>query len=162
MRRSMILTALVTSVASSTLTALVMLALLPAAVDAQIERLTASGLTIARDDGLQGVRADVRPTGGGIVQVFGPDGKTLRVQMGAGGAPPGQAIQPGAGGAGINVYDVNGTQVVRLSAGVGSNDTQLQLADAEGRARYRATLDPDGNPIIQFFDADGNVTWSAP
>src|SRR5919202_1123799 len=104
MRRSILLTALTTSVASTTLTALVMLALLPAVVDAQVEQLTAAGLTIARDDGLHGVAADVRPTGGGIVQVLGPDGKTLRVQMGSGGAPPGQAIQPGAAGAGVNVY----------------------------------------------------------
>ena len=162
MRRSIILTALVTSVASSTLTAVAMVALLPAAVDAQVDRLTAAGLTIARADGLQGVAADVRPTGGGIVQVLGPDGKTVRVQMGSGGAPPGQAIQPGAAGAGVNVYDVHGTQVARLSAGAGSNDTQLQLADAEGHVRYRATMDADGNPIIQLFDADGNVTWSAP
>jgi hypothetical protein len=100
MRRSILLTALATSVASTTLTALMMLALLPGVVDAQVERLTATGLTITRGDGLQGVVMDVRPTGGGIVQVLGPDGTTPRVQVGAGGAPPGQAIQPGGGGAG--------------------------------------------------------------
>ena len=68
MRRSVILTAIVTSVVSTTLTALVMLALLPAVVTAQVERLSTAGLTIVRADGLQGVLADVRPTGGGLLQ----------------------------------------------------------------------------------------------
>jgi hypothetical protein len=163
MRRSIILTALVTSVASTTLTALVMLALLPAVVDAQVERLTAAGLTIARADGLQGVVADVRPTGGGIMQVLGPDGTTPRVQMASGGAAAGQAIQPGPGGAGVNVYDGKGTQVARLGISGGESAiVQIQLADAQGKVRYRTTLDPDGNPSIQLYDADGQVTWSAP
>jgi hypothetical protein len=55
MRRSVILTAIVTSVVSTTLTALVMLALLPAVVTAQVERLSTAGLTIVRADGLAGL-----------------------------------------------------------------------------------------------------------
>jgi hypothetical protein len=93
--------------ASTTLTAYLMLLLLPVAVSAQVERLSTGGLTIVRADGLPGVLADVRPTGGGIPQVIGPDGTTPRVQVGSGGAAAGQPIQPGPGGAGVNVY--NGT-----------------------------------------------------
>jgi hypothetical protein len=163
MRRSVILTAIVTSVVSTTLTALVMLALLPAVVTAQVERLSTAGLTIVRADGLEGLVADVRPTGGGIVRVFGPDGKTTRVQMASGGAGSGQVIQPGAPGAGVNVYDVNGTLVGRLGTHGALNDgVNLQLADAQGNVRYRASVDGDGNPTIELMDAEGNVTWSAP
>src|SRR5919199_4446898 len=155
MRRSIILTALVTAVASTTLTALMMLALLPSIVDAQVERLTATGLTIQRADGLQGVLADVRPTGGGLLQILGPDGTTPRVQVASGGAAAGQSIAPGPGGAGVNVYNANGIQVGRI--GVGASDrpvVQIQLADAQGNVRYRASVDPDGNPTIELLNAE--------
>jgi len=163
MRRSILLTALTTSVASTTLTALVMLALLPPIVDAQVERLTANGLTIQRADGLQGLVADVRPTGGGVVQVFGPDGTTPRVQLASGGAAPGQVIQPEGPGAGVNVNSVNGTRVARLGThGVLNDSIMLELDDAQGRVRLRAIVDPDGNPTLELMDAQGRVTWSAP
>jgi hypothetical protein len=38
----------------------------------------------------------------------------------------------------------------------------MQLAGAQGNVRYRASVDPDGNPTIELLDAEGNVTWSAP
>jgi len=83
--------------------------------------------------------------------------------MASGGAAAGQAIQPGPGGAGVNVYDGKGTQVARLGISGGESAiVQIQLADAQGKVRYRTTLDPDGNPSIQLYDADGRVTWSAP
>jgi len=163
MRRSVILTAIVTSVVSTTLTAFVMLALLPAVVAAQVERISTVGLTIVRADGVQGVLADVRPTGGGLLQILGPDGTTPRVQVASGGAAAGQPVAPGPGGAGVNVYNANGVQVGRI--GVGASDrpvVQMQLADAQGNVRYRASVDPDGNPTIELLDAEGNVTWSAP
>src|SRR5919199_1451759 len=139
MRPSNVLTAIVTSLASSTLTALVLLTLVPSLVNAQVERFTTAGLTIVSADGLEGVLADVRPTGGGILQILGPDGTTPRVQVASGGAAAGQAIGPGPGGAGVNVYNANGIQVARI--GVGSSDrpaVQMQLADAQGNVRYRA------------------------
>jgi RIP homotypic interaction motif len=163
MRRSVILTAVVTSVMSTTLTALVMLALLPAVVSAQVERISTTGLTIVRADGLQGVLADVRPTGGGLLQILGPDGTTPRVQVASGGRTAGQPVAPGPGGAGVNVYNANGVQVGRI--GVGASDrpiVQIQLADAQGNVRYRASVDPDGNPTIELLNAEGEVTWSAP
>jgi hypothetical protein len=163
MRHSIILIALVTSVASTTLTVLMMAALLPAVADARAERIMATGLTVQRADGLQGLIADVRPTGGGILQVFGPDGTTPRVQVASGGAGSGQVIQPGAPGAGVNVYNVNGTLVGRLGTHGALNDgVVLQLVDSQGNVRYRAALDADGNPTIELTDAEGRVVWSAP
>jgi hypothetical protein len=38
----------------------------------------------------------------------------------------------------------------------------LQIADAQGNIRYRASVDGDGNPTVELLDALGNVTWSAP
>jgi len=63
----------------------------------------------------------------------------------------------------VNVYDAKGTQVARVGISGGESPiVQIQLADAQGKVRYRAALDPDGNPRIQLYDADGTVTWTAP
>jgi hypothetical protein len=86
-------------------------------------RFSTAGLTIVRADGLQGVLADVRPTGGGLLQILGPDGTTPRVQVASGGAAAGQQIQAGPGGAGVNVYNANGIQVGRI--GVGAGDRRM-------------------------------------
>lgn len=80
MRRSFVFSLVAPCVVSAGVTALAMLALLPAMVDAQVARTTATGLTVVRSDGLQGMTADVRPTGGGVLQVLGADGKTVRAQ----------------------------------------------------------------------------------
>jgi hypothetical protein len=85
------------------------------------------------------------------------------VQVASGGAAAGQQIQAGPGGAGVNVYNANGIQVGRIGVGAGDRPiVQMQLADAEGNVRYRASVDPDGNPTIELLDAEGIVTWSAP
>jgi hypothetical protein len=62
----------------------------------------------------------------------------------------------------VNLYNANGIQVGRI--GIGASDrpiVQIQLADAQGNVRYRASVDPDGNPAIEILDAEGAVTWSA-
>jgi hypothetical protein len=38
----------------------------------------------------------------------------------------------------------------------------VALWDVQGHVRYRTTLDADGNPTIQLFDANGTVLWSVP
>jgi hypothetical protein len=47
-------------------------------------------------------------------------------------------------------------------ASAGGGRRWILLADAQGRNRFVAQLDDDGNASIQFLDADGNVVWSAP
>src|SRR6059058_361154 len=54
----------------------------PIMASAQEARATATGLTVVRADGLAGMTADVRPTGGGLLQILGVDGQTLRGQFG--------------------------------------------------------------------------------
>src|SRR5438093_7347223 len=64
----------------------------PILVSAQEARVTTAGLTVVRPDGLAGMTADVRPSGGGLLQILGVDGQTLRGQFGAGGTA---ACSPG-------------------------------------------------------------------
>ena len=154
-------------------TALAVQLLIPAAVNAQQERMMATGLTVVRPDGLPGMTAEVRSTGGGLLQILGVDGQTLRAQLGAGGTAnctPGDTssyCQEG-GNAGMDVRHPDGSLAVRLgllASPFGLATTLapgMRLVDTEGNIRYQASLDRDGNPTLQLFDADGRVIWSAP
>jgi hypothetical protein len=159
MRRTMVLSMLVSSVVSATVTALVMLAIVPSAVDAQVTRLTGSSLAVVGSDSLPGVTAEVGSPGGGILRVFGSDGKTVRLSLNSSGQPTDGGI---AANAGLNVYNVAGQEVVRVGSIQALNGYAINLRDAHGTTRYRAAVDGDGNPTVQLFDDQGNVIWSAP
>jgi hypothetical protein len=62
----------------------------------------------------------------------------------------------------MNVYNVDGLEVVRVGSIRALNGYAFNLNDAQGTTRYRAAVDGDGNPTVQLFDAQGNVIWSAP
>jgi hypothetical protein len=166
-RRTVLFSVIASSVISTAVTVLVMSALMPAVVDAQVARLTAAGITIVRDDNLPGLSADVRPTGGGVLRILGVDGKTNRITLAAAGvgqrgATAGQA--PGAsdaGSGGLSVNDLNGSVIARVGT-LSDAPVGVELYDAQGNLRYRSMLDADGNPTIQLLDADGKVVWSAP
>jgi opacity protein-like surface antigen len=159
MRNTVVLSMLVSSVASAAVTALVVVAMLPSAVDAQVAWLTGSSLTVAGPNGLPGVTAEVGPPGGGIPQVVGSDGKTVRLSLNSSGQPTDGGI---AANAGLNVYNVDGLEVVRVGSNQALNGYAFTLRDAQGTTRYRAAVDGDGNPAVQLFDAQGNVIWSTP
>ena len=141
------------------MTALAILAMLPSAVDAQVARLTGSSLMVVGSDGLPGVSEEVGPPGGGILRVFGSDGKTVRLSLNSSGQAADGGIAPNAG---LNVYNVDGQEVVRVGSAQALNGYAFNLRDAQGVTRYRAAVDGSGNPTVQLFDAQGNVIWSAP
>jgi hypothetical protein len=163
MQRANLVTAFVASVVSAAVTSLVIMALVPAAVDAQVARTVAPGLTVVREDGLPGLTADVRPTGGGVLRVLGVDGTTSRLTVGAAGVAPGQPPNPA--NVGVDLFSEDGaTRIGRIGTlpDVPSSPIGVALWDAQGHVRYRATLDAESNPTIQLFDAHGTVIWSAP
>jgi hypothetical protein len=167
MRRTVLFSVLAASVVSTAVTVLVMSAVMPAVVDAQVARLTGAGLTVVRDDNLPGVSADVRPTGGGVLRILGVDGKTNRITLAAAGvaqrgATAGQAPGPGdAASGGLSVNDLNGSVIARVGT-LTDAPVGMELYDTSGNLRYRAMLDADGNPTILLFDAEGKVIWSTP
>ncbi len=163
MKRIIVLSSLVTSAVWLGMSAVAIIFALPSVVDAQAARTTAVGLTVLGADVLAGVVADVRPTGGGTLNILGTDGKTPRVTLGSSGSPPGR--DPIPANAGIAINDLNGKQIGRL----GTLDQVsppvvigTELRDTQNTVRYRASVGVDGSPTIQLFDADGNVVWSAP
>jgi hypothetical protein len=158
-RGTIVLTVLASSVISAAVTALLTLVILPSAVDAQVAKLTGSGLSVVGTDGGPGISAEVGTPGGGILQVFGSDGKTVRLSLNSSGQPGNAGIAPNAG---LNVYNVDGQEVVRVGSNQALNGYAFNLRDAHGNTRYRAAVDGNGDPTIQLFDAEGNVIWSAP
>jgi hypothetical protein len=152
-------------------TALAIQILIPAAANAQQEPMTVTSLRVVRPDSLPGMTAGLTPTGGGLLQILGADGQTMRAQLGAGGtancAPGDTSCQEG-GNAGLDVRHPDGNLAVRLGmlaapfALAPPLAPGIRLVDTEGNIRYQASLDRDGNPTVQLFDADGRVIWSAP
>jgi hypothetical protein len=163
MKATILYTALVSSAVSMAATLLVTLTVMPGVVDAQVARTTAAGLTVVREDGLPGLTAEVRPTGGGVLRVFGIDGKAQRITVGAAGVAPGQPPNPA--NVGVDLFAEDGaTRIGRIGTlpDVPGSPIGVALWDPQGHVRYRTTLDADGNPTIQLFDANGTVLWSAP
>ena len=159
MQRGIVLSTCVSSVVSAAMTALVLVTVLPSAVEAEVTRLTGSSLSVVGSDGLPGVTADVGAPGGGILRVYGSDGKTVRLSLNSSGQAPDGGI---AANAGVNVYNVDGLEVVRVGSNQALNGYAVNLRDAQGVTRYRAAVDGNGDPTVQLFDAQGNVIWSAP
>jgi len=159
MKRGLLLSALVASVTSAAVTALVMLVLLPVSVHGQAARTTATGITVVNSDGLQGITGDVRPTGGGLLRIFGADGTTDRVSLSAAGANPQNA--------GLDAFDASGNLIAHIGTFTLGNPSALGnpgafFRDAQGNIRFLASLDANGNGSIKLLDASGNVIWSAP
>jgi hypothetical protein len=163
MKRILVLSSLVSSAVWVAMTAITMIFVFPAVVDAQVARMNAAGLTVVGADNLAGFTADVRSTGGGIINVLHADGKTARISLGCCGSHGDQP--PNFENAGVSINDLNGKMRVRVGTLEQPSPGAVfgtELRDSQNNVRYRAFVGEDGNPIIQLFDAAGNVVWSAP
>jgi hypothetical protein len=51
----------------------------------------------------------------------------------------------------------------RLFFGKGRNDAMiLDMRDVQGRSRIRMSVAPDGDPVLEFLDAEGEVVHRLP
>jgi hypothetical protein len=138
---------------------------LPTFVEAQETRMRADAWNLTGTDDKDRVRLTTGPLGAAAVSVLSTDG-VIRTQLATGGQPSvvgAEAAGRSAIAAGFNLNAPDGTRLGRL----GTVDTQseysgvnIYLNDAQGRRRLILRVDENGNPSIEFFDADGNVTWS--
>jgi len=162
MRRIVILSSLVTSAVWVLMTALAVVFVFPAAVDAQVARVRFDDVVVGADGRTQ-VHLGTLPTNnapaGIAVQLLNPDG-TVRAQLASGGA----VSSPDPDAAGLSLYYPNGSNTLMLRVGTAAplDLPAMTLRDSQGTVRYGASLDASGNASIQIFDADGNVIWSAP
>ena len=151
---------LISSLTSILVTTLVLTLGLPSVVAAQEAALHADKSIGVGTGGADRIRLSLGQGVNASVAVLDPDGRT-RTLMGAGG-PTGNEPET----ADFVLWAQDGTRIARLgtrntptshAAGV-----DLALADADGHVRLDLVVDENGTPSIQMFDADGNVTWSAP
>jgi hypothetical protein len=160
MKRIIVLSSLATSAVWVTMTAISMVFLLPAVVDAQASRILAEDIVVGAV-GQPSVHVGGKPNtppGSTRVEVLSADGTALE-GLAMGGVGP--TVDPAAYALNINNANGNG---IRVGTGTGANLhlPVITMSDGQGKLRYIASLDADGNPSIQLFDADGNVVWSAP
>lgn len=161
MKRIIILSSLVTSAVWVTMTAISMVFLLPALVDAQASRILAEDIVVGAV-GQPSVHVGGKsntPPGSTRIEVLSADGTALE-GLAMGGV--GQTLDPAAYA--LNINNANGNGSIRVGTGTGANLhlPVMTMSDGRGKTRYIASLDADGNPSIQLFDTDGNVVWSAP
>jgi hypothetical protein len=138
---------------------------LPSLARAEDSRLRLDVWNLVGADDQDRVRITTGPLGASAVSVLGPDG-TIRTQMAMGGQP-GVVAASDAGrlpvAAGFNLNAPDGTRIGRLGTATGGiqyEGVNLYLNDAQGHVRMRLLVDQTGAPSIEFYDADGNVTWA--
>jgi len=165
MQRGTLLTAFISSVTSTLVTAVVMLAFLPAAVEAQLNTLRAGQIVAVGDNGADRVRLSPGPGDVAMVSVTntrGEDRIRLRVETTADGQPD----------AGIAIRTAGDSPVTMMRLGTVAQDPELPapllhsanllLRDESGRDHIRLLVADDGTPSIQLINAAGELVWSAP
>jgi hypothetical protein len=169
-KRVIVLSSLVTSAVWITVTALAVVLALPSLVEAQVSRVAADSVVVQTAGGskihlglliTQASRDVDAPDGAsdsaGIVLLGPPPDNNVRANLQFGGT------SSAAPGAGLNINYEDGAQMLRIGTELITSSTPvMNLRDRQGVVRYRATLDADGKPSIQLYDAAGNVIWSAP
>lgn len=89
------------------------------------------------------------------VRLIDEDGKRLAAFTMGGG----QGERPGY--VGINIFNYEGANVLRVGTDTNFAGTHVLLNDNQGDTRLRLAVAADGTPSIELLDAQGNVTWRA-
>jgi hypothetical protein len=156
-KRVILLSSLTTSAIWVAMTLVSIIVIFPAIAGAQPTRLYADEITMGPDGSAQ-IHAGQPPntaipsTG---IQLVSAEG-TVRASINTG--SPGSPLSP----TGMNLWSGDGKTVIARLGSSANGVPSVYLADNQGKIRYRAILDEDGNASIQLLDAGGNVIWSAP
>ena len=89
------------------------------------------------------------------MRLIDEDGKRLAAFTMGGG----QGERPGY--VGINIFNYEGANVLRVGTDVNFAGTHVLLNDNQGNTRLRLAVAADGTPSIELLGAQGNVTWKA-
>ncbi len=157
MKRTILLSGVISFVMALAGSALALVLFLPSNVSAQPVGMRADQLIISSESGADRVLLKGSPgPAEGSIQLIDVNGHTrIGVDMGG---PDGTI--PNAFGFHLRAED--GTVIGNLGVVNGGDGVSLVLSDHQGHRRINLLVDSDGTPRMQFFDADGNVTWSAP
>ena len=143
---------------------------LPSMAEAQQTAPGTTALNFSDGNGANRIRLAQNPNGSAQITLLGPDGTSPRAQLNTGGGP-GNPIPDQVG---FTLLAADGTtRMVTLGSNLagpgGPSPTNnvnapgevFLLHDAQGQARIRIQVAPDGTPSMAMLDANGNVTWSA-
>ena len=157
MKRTVIISAVVSLVMGFAGAALGIMVLLPAIAAAEPTELRADRLVISGEAGTDRVVLKGSPgQAEGAVQLVDVNGKT-RVGVDMGG-PDGTI----ANAFGFHLRADDGTVVANLGVVKNATGVSLVLSDQQGHGRINLLVDSDGTPSMQMMDAGGNIIWSAP
>ena len=156
MRRTILLSGVLSLVMGFVGTLLALAVALPELVGAQEARIRAEQFTIVGDNNADRIRLQTGPGIAAALQVFDASGNR-RAQLATGLGPQSTGDMPV--GAGLNIYAASGQMAGRL--GADAQGSQMVLNDANGRPRLRLRVTDDGTSSIEVLDANGNATWSA-
>ena len=156
MRRTIVLSGLVSFTMAFLGTLAALAVAWPGVVGAQEARIRAEQFTVVGANGADRINLRTTPGVGAYVDVYDADGRR-RAVVGTGGVN-GDAPD----NAGIDLAPVGGKGGARM--GHGNPDeglVALHLSDQNGRDRILLRISEDGVPAIQMLDANGAVSWSA-
>lgn len=163
MRRTVLLSSVISSVVSVVVTVSVMHLAIPSIVEAQQDVMRAQGYVLVGSDGLELARLLPRtnPRTGDVSAVFVlAQGDVVRTVLGYGGRGP--------EGAALGLRDSSGEPQILLQLATGPEAmsegdlNRLAILDREHRIRVHIGVDGAGSPFIQLLGEDGGVLWQAP
>lgn len=164
MRRTVLLSSVISSVMSVVVTVSVIHLAIPSIVEAQQDVMRAQGYVLVGSDGLELARLLPRtnPRTGDVSAVFVlAQGDVVRTVLGYGGRGP--------EGAALALRDSSGGPQILLQLATGPEATlsegdlnRLAILDREHRIRVHIGVDGAGSPFIQLLGEDGGVLWQAP
>lgn len=156
MKRSMVLMAALCGLVAFAMALSVTALLHPGAASAQDRLVAAEGISIVDSSGVTRMVLHSGPDIGAGVDVLATDG-TPRLVVQTGGT---RGTSPDS--ASVNIHRSDGSRVIRLGIEQEQLGGRLIFEDDQGKARLAIAVDRDGTPSMTMWDANGNVTWSAP
>ena len=154
MKRAILIPVAISAATSALVSAIVMTVSLATIAGAQETTLRAERVVVVDGDANERVVLRTGPGFSASVFLLSPDGGN-RVSL--------TTSRTGLAGAGVNVFDGQGTQIGRLGTfGDNTLGVNLVLTDRQAQNRVRIAVDEDGTPFMEFYDANGNVIWRAP
>jgi hypothetical protein len=160
MRRSIVVASLVSGI-WMTVTAVFVIVGLPRVVEAQTTQMRAEAYVLVDPEGADrgALEYSTNPQGQPISTLRLTQNGTLRLRMETG--------RNGPEAAALTLRDRQEQTRIRLALATGQGGQVgdvdgIDLFDSGQSVRIHIGVDGSGTPAIQLFDADGNVTWSAP
>src|SRR5438270_13790488 len=118
-------------------------------------KIRAAEFVVVGENGADRVIVQSGPGIHASVRLLDADGKRVAAFTTGGG----QGERPGY--VGINIFNDQNINVLRVGTDVNFAGTHVLLNDNQGNTRMRLAVAADGTPSIELLDAQGKITWRA-